>query len=170
MGDWPRLVNLRRCARGYVTNSGAATNTTVSLYNNSSSAELLLIWQINNDSTSQAQMQWSYQQLAPFTTTFTPAAIVPGDAPPPGIISTGDLATELPFDTLLEGFQQGQYWPATFPFAVLLPGWALVGQPQGGGTGQIGANFFWEAILSKYFDRMHSALCVELELQEDSES
>lgn len=170
MGDWPRLVNLRRCARGRIVDSGEMTNTTIALTNNSSAAELLLVWQFVADTTADDPAQFSYQQIAPMDTSGVVQSVVPGDALPPGLLTSGDQPTAFTPDFAPAAFPNNDYWPATFPFAVLPPGWSLVLQPVGGGTGGISANFWWEAILSKYFDRMHSALCVELELQEDSSS
>lgn len=162
MGDWPRLVNLRRCARGYVKDAGESTNTTVALYNNSLGAELLLVWQLTGDTINSTTTQMSYQQIPPMGTVFPTQAVVPGDAPPPGILSAGDQPNAFPFDTFCQAFNEGFYWPATFPFAVLLPAWSLALQPGGGGVGSVGANFFWEAILPQYFDRMYSHRFLEL--------
>jgi hypothetical protein len=170
VGDWPRLVNLRRCARGRIVDSGEDTNTTIALTNNSAAAELLLVWQFAEDETDNNGGQFSYQQIQPMGSVGVVQSVVPGDAVPPGILTSGDQATLFTPDFAPVPLENGNYWPATFPFAVLLPGWSLVVQPVGGGTGGLGISFWWEAILSKYFDRMHSALCVELELQEDSES
>ncbi len=170
MGDWPRLVNLRRCARALIADGGEDTNTTLALTNTSAAAELLLVWQFSLPQVSEDSTALSYQQIPPFATQATTVPIVPGDAAPPGILSSGDSPIIYTPDWNPVSVSFPFLWPATFPFAVLLPGWSLVVQLAGGGTGEIQAAFWWEAILSKYFDRMHSALCVELELQEDSES
>jgi hypothetical protein len=170
VGDWPRLVNLRRCARGRIADAGEDTNTTIALTNNSAAAELLLVWQFTPDATDAAAAQFSYQQIQPMANSGVVQSVVPGDALPPGLLTSGDQPTVFTPDFAPAGFGIDAYWPATFPFAVLLPGWSLVLQTVGGGGGALAVNFWWEAILSQYFDRMHSALCVELELQEDSSS
>ncbi len=170
MGDWPRLVNLRRCARGYIADSGEANNTTLALTNNSAAAELLLVWQVLPGANFGSPAQVSYQQrIAGLSPAGNMEAIVPGDALPPGILQSGDQPTNFPGVTWDPAAQL--YWPATFPFAVLLPGWSLVLQSAATApTSGLDVNIFWEAILSEYFDRMHSALCVELELRADSKS
>ncbi len=170
MGDWPRLVNLRRCVRGTIVDSGEDTNTTVALFNSSPAPELLLVWQYS-DQSAEDQLGFSYQQgmlgLAPGGTI---QQVMPTDGIPPGILVSGDQATAFNSDWLNPTIKVNSAWPATFPFAVLPPGWALVVQNPNNPTDSITISFYWEAILSEYFDRMHSALCVELELQEDSES
>ncbi len=170
MGDWPRLVNLRRCARGLIYDSGEMTNTTIALFNNSAAAELLLVWQIGSAAGEVVTPQFSYQQGLSLTPGGFTESVVPGDALPPGVLSSGDQPSAFPASWSLNTVAPAYDWPATFPFAVLLPGWSLVAQPIDGGTDPIAISFWWEAILSEYFDRMHSALCVELELRAASKS
>ncbi len=167
MGNWPRLVNLRRCARGHIFNAGTATNTTIALHNVSSGAELLIIWQLGTDNASLYSLQTSYQQGYFLAQGGVVQAIVPGDAPPPGDLSSGDSPTAFAADWETSGVLYGSPWPATFPYAVLQPGWSLVCQVQGGGPKPLGVSFMWEAILPKYFDRFftHQYLEIELALQ-----
>lgn len=164
MGDWPRLVNLRRCARAASVDSGEANNTTFALYNNSLGPELILVWQINYYSAAGNPIQLSYQQMGPLGTVSSTVNVVPGDAPPPGILSSGDSLTVFSPDFFLGAVVVTQGWPATFPLAVLLPGWSLVIQNQGGGVAENGVSVFWEGILSKYFDRVHTMAQLELDL------
>jgi hypothetical protein len=164
MGDWPRLVNLRRCARGHIFDNGESTNTTVALTNDSTGAELILVWQMLFDNDSDGTPQLSYQQIKPMSTVGNVTPLVPGDAPPPGTLTGGDQATHYVVDGRAQS-AQAFYWPATFPFAVLLPGWSLAVQNDTGNlTGKLGMFFFWEAILPKYFDRMHTHYYLELAL------
>lgn len=164
MGDWPRLVNLRRCARGYIVDSGESTNTTLALFNNSASSELILVWQLVSGILHSVALSPSYQQGLALSVGGTVAAIVPGDAPPPGVLTSGDSPTAFDADFLPSaGFTP--YWPATFPFAVLQPGWSLAIQNVAGNpTGALDASFFWEAILPKYFDRFYTHQLLEIEL------
>ena len=164
MSSWPRLVNLRRCARGQLNDAGESTNTTLSLFNNSASSELILLWQLSEAFPNGGSFQMSYQQARPYSTAGVVAAIVPGDAPPPGLLTQGDDPNVYTPDWAPAGMSQGFYWPATFPLAVLQPGWALVAQPVGGGTGAIGLVYFWEAIIPKLFDRFYTHQLLEIEL------
>ena len=164
MGDWPRLVNLRRCARGYIVDSGEATNTTIALTNNSLGPELILVWQIGFPSSGGNIPQVSYQRGLGLTTGGVVQPIVPGDAPPPGLLQSGDVATAFPFDWQWRNSTPLPLWPATFPFAVLQPGWSLAIQAGDAPTDGLNMVIFWEAILSKYFDRVHTMAQLELDL------
>jgi hypothetical protein len=167
-GDWPRLVNLRRCARAAAFPPQNTDNDTIALYNNSAAAELLLVWNVNGASI-EAAVGTSYQQIGPLATQSTTVAVVPGDAPPPGILSTDDIVTLYPPDFYIGIPTAGFGWPATFPFAVLLPGWSLVFQLFGGGAYLGGISLWWEAILPKYFDRIHTPMMIDLAIQQQSE-
>lgn len=156
MSDPQRLVNLRRCARGNIVDAGEATNTTVALTNNSLGAELLMVWTIAQDADTPTELQLSYQQNLGLNPGGIVQAVVPGDAPPPGILSSGDLPSAFPPDWTLRSAALTPWWYATFPFAVLLPYWSLVFQGYGGGAIGVGVNLFWEAILPQYFDRFYS--------------
>lgn len=164
MGDWPRLVNLRRCARGRIIDQGEDTNTTLSLYNDSLGPELILVWQVMQDVASLQALQFSYQKIGPYGTKGVVQPIVPGDARPPGILSAGDDATLYTPDFVSTSTLYGFPWPATFPFAVLQPGWAFIMQSFGNPTTGIGADLFWEGILSEYFDRVHTFRQLELDI------
>lgn len=168
MGDWPRLVNLRRCARAAISDTGEATNTTIGLFNNSLGPELILVWQMGVNEVTIGIPQTSYQQVQPFGTVVPTVSVVPGDAPPPGILSSGDSAVLYTPDYYPSIAAGAPGWPATFPFAVLQPGWSLITQIVGGGTGALSVCFFWEAILSKYFDRVHTMAQVELDILAES--
>lgn len=157
-------MNLRRCARARILDAGESTNTTLALTNNSASSELILVWQLLTDGMDSGVFQCSYQQIAPFVTNGVVQAIVPGDAPPPGLLTSGDWPTVFPADWSPPNSADGTYWPATFPFAVLQPAWSLVMQVSGGGTAPLSANIFWEAILPKYFDRFYNHQLLEIEL------
>ena len=164
MGDWPRLVNLRRCARGMISDTGEATNTTVALTNNSLGPELILVWQTLTAQSSSEPGAVSYQRGLALTPGGIVQPVVPGDAPPPGVLSSGDLAVAFTPDWILPSAAIAYQWPATFPFAVLQPGWSLVVQELLTPTGDMTVQFFWEAILSKYFDRVHTMAQLELDL------
>ncbi len=164
MGDWPRLVNLRRCARGYVPVSAGDGNTTIALTNNSLGPELILVWQIWEPTPNGGDVFTSYQQIDPMEVVFPAQPIVPGDAQPPGILSGYSQATAYTPDFDLGNAQFSSRWPATFPFAVLQPGWSLCFQNAGGGEDSLGMALWWEAILSEYFDRVHTFRQLELDL------
>lgn len=151
-----RSLDLRRCARGHITNAGAATHTTAALTNNSNAAELILVWQVVYGLNFSGEEIFSYQQLPVMGTLGTSAPLVPGDAPPPGILSTGDQPAQFPFDWNMSFATFAQYWPATFPFAVIPPGWSLVVQESGTPTNSIDLNFFWEAIRAPEFERWYA--------------
>jgi hypothetical protein len=162
MGDWPRLVNLRRCARCHAVDTGEANNTTIALTNDSLGADLVLVWQMASDTTGGGTLQVSYQQMPPMGTLIPVQSVVPGEGRPPGVVSSGDQPNAFTPDWQPLGQFGEAYWPATFPFAVLLPGWSLVFQPAGGGNGQFGVNIFWEGILEKYFDRFYTHAFLEV--------
>ena len=164
MSDWPRLVNLRRCARGRITDAGEATNTTISLFNSTASSELILVWQMLPDTTVQEALGISYQQIPQMANLGVVQAIVPGDAPPPGLLTSGDQPAVFTPDWAPSALSASVYCPATFPLAVLQPAWSLVFQPIGGGTGALGVDLFWEAILPKYFDRFYTHQLLEIQL------
>jgi hypothetical protein len=164
VGDWPRLVNLRRCARATAYDGGESTNTTVALTNNTASSELILVWQLYGIGAGFPLQTTYLQGVPPFSTVVPVAALVPGDAPPPGIVSQGDYPSILPADFVFGIGSLPTPWPATFPFAVLQPNWSLVIQSFGGGTGSVQAALFWEAILPKYFDRFYTHQLLEIEL------
>ena len=162
-GDWPRLVNLRRCGRAAIIPPSEHDNDTIALFNNTASSELILVWQANGASVG-AAVGASYEQIGPLATTTFTAAVVPGDAPPPGILSTDDITALYTPDWYIGLPTTGPGWPATFPFAVLQPQWSLVFQPVGGGVNMGGISLFWEAILPKYFDRFYTHQLLEIEL------
>jgi hypothetical protein len=162
-GDWPRLVNLRRCARAAIPAPGESNNDTIALFNNTASSELILVWGIGGGALT-SSVGCSYQQIGPLATTTFTAAVVPGDAPPPGILSTDDIATLYNPDFYFPGVTAPVDWPSTFPFAVLQPAWSLVFQILGGGSNGFGLALFWEAILPKYFDRFYTHALLEIEL------
>lgn len=164
MGDWPRLVNLRRCARGAVPLATVSTNGTAVLYNNTASSELILIWQLQLLAVDNPPLGIAYVQGERPSTLVPVEAIVPGDAPPPGLLGYLDDATAYPPTWLQYNNVNQTYWPATFPFAVLQPNWGLVMQNTGADTSVPSVNLFWEAILPKYFDRFYTHQLLEIEL------
>ena len=156
MRQWTRQIDLRRCARGFIMNPGTATNTTLALTNNSVSAELLLIWQVEPGNVFGSTLQTSYQQtLSGLTPGGFIEPLVPSDAPPPGVLSSGDEPIQFQYSW----FQVASalIWPATFPFAVLNPGWSLVFQ-QASTVPTIGAdvNIFWEAMKPEIFENIYT--------------
>src|SRR5271155_660462 len=93
MRPWTRQIDLRRCARGRIVDAGEATNTTIALFNNDASSQLILVWQFSADGAQVAQSQFSYQQIHPMANLGTVQALVPGDGPPPGLLTSGDQPT-----------------------------------------------------------------------------
>jgi hypothetical protein len=164
VGDWPRLVNLRRAARAFIFDTGEATNTTITLFNQSLGPELLLVWQIGSLQGAQQNLSISHQQLQPLANVAKTQPIVPSDAPPPGILSSGDQPTFYTPDYVFQMNDAPIGWPATFPFAVIPPQWAMVIQYAFGGEASLGVTIWWEAILEKYFDRVHTYSQLELDL------
>ena len=168
MGDWPRLVNLRRCARGLIADSGEATNTTVALTNNSLGPELILVWQVTAPISDGEFVGLSYQNKLQMTPGGVIAPLVPGDAVPPGILQSGDQASLFAADFWMPAAYPAPMWPATFPLAVLQPGWSLAVQTNAVDTAPLTVCFFWEGILSKYFDRVHTMAQIELDILAES--
>jgi len=164
MGDWPRLVNLRRCARGSVPFTNVSTNGTSVLYNNTASSEFILVWQLQLIEVDAPPLGISYVQGEIPTTLVPVEAIVPGDAPPPGLLGYLDDPTIYPPTWQQTPTVNQTYWPATFPFAVLQPNWSLVMQNNSVDTPTPSVNLFWEAILPKYFDRFYTHAILEIEL------
>lgn len=164
MGDWPRLVNLRRCARGAVVSTNTSTNGTAVLYNNTASSELILVWQLQLISVDTGPFGIAYVQGERPTTLSPVEAIVPGDAPPPGLLGYLDDPITYPPTWLWNDAANLPYWPATFPFAVLQPNWGLAMQNASTDTTVPSVNLFWEAILPKYFDRFYTHQLLEIEL------
>ena len=164
MGDWPRLVNLRRCARGAVPTATVTTNGTAVLYNNTASSELILVWQLTTIGVDDPPLFISYVQGERPTTLATVEAIVPGDAPPPGLLGYLDDPTTYSPSFAMAVAQPAPYWPGTFPFAVLQPNWGLVMQNAATDAAVPSVSLFWEAILPKYFDRFYTHQLLEIEL------
>jgi hypothetical protein len=161
MSNWPRLVNPRRCARAVAIDTGEATNTTVALLNNSPAPDLLIVWQIYGTQSGNA-LQTAYQQgLAPLANPYPIQPIVPDEAVPPGVVTSGDFANPIVPDQVLDIGGLSIYWPATFPFAVLKPGWSLVVQGFGGGMPGLTCSFFWEAIHPELFDHIYMGPTIE---------
>lgn len=150
------LVNLRRCARGLTLNLGTAHHTTLQLYNNSNSAELLLLWQVLPISTGEPNCFVGYNQIPVFAGATAGACMMPGDALPPGLLASGDTLALLPFDSALTPTSIAFAWPATFPLAVLPPGWSLTFQNATLATGGIGLAFVWEAMLPARFHALYA--------------
>src|SRR5271163_3896820 len=144
MRQFIRQFDLRRCARGIISDQGEATNTTLALTNNSNASELILVHANAGDGLNQQPNFLAYRQGLTLTPGGNITAIVPGDAPPPGVLSSGDLLEPItpdwPNPTLTfttPGFM-------VFPYAVLLPGWALVFQQVANYNGPLGVSIFWE--------------------------
>jgi hypothetical protein len=142
--------------------TGEANNTTIALTNDSLGADLVLVWQMAVDSVINSSLQVSYQQMPPMGTLIPVQPVVPGEGRPPGVVSSGDQPNAFTPDWQPANQWLESFWPATFPFAVLLPGWSLVFQVIGGGTGGVGVNIFWEGILEKYFDRFYTHAFLEV--------
>lgn len=136
--------NLRRSARGRILDAGEATNTTAALTNNSLSPHILKVWKPQSNRAGGGALLCSYQRIDIFSTLGVVAPIVPGDPAPPGIISAGDLPAAFPADWIFTDGTNLVPWPATFPFAVLLPGWSLVVQNMTTPTDPIDISFWWE--------------------------
>jgi hypothetical protein len=167
VGDWPRLVNLRRCARGSNPEFFTANNAKVALYNNSLGPELILVWQFQILAIDAPPAQFHYQQGQPSGTNFLVEPIVPGDAPPPGLLIGYDDPAVIPGSWQEDNTSGQPQWPATFPFAVLQPGWSLVVENVAVDAQGPIIQYFWEAILSKYFDRVHTNAQLEIDIIAD---
>lgn len=161
MGNWPRLLNPRRCAFGRIVDAGESTNTTVALTNNSTGSENLLVWQLSNDVMTGAVSAFSYQQIAIMGTLGVVTAMIPGEAVPPGILSSGDQPAAFPVMWAPGAIAQGFPWPATFPMFVLLPGWSLVMQNIATAGGAVGVDIMWEAIKPELFDHIYMGPTLE---------
>jgi hypothetical protein len=109
-------------------------------------------------------LSMAYQQGVTLTPGGVTAAIVPGDAPPPGVLSAGDQANPIDGDFAFIGQVGGYPGFYVYPMAVLQPNWALVFQGAPANTGALGLCLFWEAILPKYFDRFYTHQLLEIEL------
>ena len=165
MGDWPRLVNLRRCARGAVPTATVTTNGTAVLYNNTASSRADSRMAADDNRGRRRPAVSSPMFKVSDRTTLVPCeAIVPGDAPPPGLLGYLDDPTTYSPSFAMAVVQSAPYWPATFPFAVLQPNWGLVMQNAATDATVPSVSLFWEAILPKYFDRFYTHQLLEIEL------
>ena len=140
-------VNLRRCARGYINAIATAQFVTGLLSNPSGTVEYLLVWQLSEVPFNSQTVGLSYQQISALGTTYKTQPIVPTDAPPPGILSSGNLTTSFTPDfSFATPAEVSDPWPFPLPLAVIPPGWSLAMQTGISGGGPLSVRLYWEAI------------------------
>ena len=151
-------INLRRIGRVYLETATHAPNTTVRFSNTSNAPELLIVWDIIPGAETANPMWVALSQSAPFATTVTPQNLFPTDPGLPGVLSHGSLAAAIvPIWSVPAGGGFAPGFNRIWPFAVLPPGWSVDVQNDGAGGVAIGAAFFFEAILTDYFDLLYGS-------------
>lgn len=148
-------VNLRRSAYARVAATNQLNNTTLALRNNTASSELLLVWGFgfNLNIGSADVFLLSQQRISTaFVGTATTFPIVPTDAPPPGQLGYFNSTTVFTPSWVWYNANTASFWPITFPFTVLPPGWNLCIQDSTTATGPIDLAMWWEAITPEEFE------------------
>lgn len=148
----------RQAARGSITLGNVTNYSTVALFNSSSGAHYLVIRDYETifaDPGGLTSIGYVQGQLGTAGGVKTP--LVPGEAVPPGILTSLDSATLLTLDWPLPWMggamnNSSAWWPHNFPFAVLPPGWSFVLQDNAVGSGLAQLNVMWEAILADELD------------------
>lgn len=142
----PFLAKPRRMFRGTGA-AGAFTNNFAGVFNNSTSAELIVIW------------DWSLSAVAAFTAAsflnqgvigvagMAGIPVLTGEAAGPGVIYTGGNPATRVLDYLVGGSGTSSInWHARLPFAVIHPGWTF-GFSTGANNIAFTASFLWQAIV-----------------------
>ena len=136
----------RQAARGQGSISGVVNRPTVSLFNNSTGPYVIMVRWFSWIPVSNQLLITGYLQGTPPGTLQTVVPLVPGDATPTGQIFASDSATLITTDFTWQGqVNFPVVYPATFPLAVLLPGWAWITQGPAAATPWT-VGFFWEWI------------------------
>jgi hypothetical protein len=143
--------------RGRGEVSGAAHFATVSLYNNSTGAQVLVVRDLHVDSNGEP-IGTGYVSGTIGTHTGLEASLLVGDAIKPGLVYTLDDTTLLSYDWgSTNGTAVDAWWPHDFPFAVIQPGWSLFVQcnNRGATPADYIVSFAWEAITSDELDFLY---------------
>ena len=118
----------RQAARGGVpkTTPSAGTFFTVSLYNSSTGATVLVLrdWSISGAGANLTALGYNKGRLT--GTNYPAQSFFPGDSAPAGLVDYQAAAAALTGDyyTTLNS-TAGGLWPHDFPFAIVPPGWAF---------------------------------------------
>lgn len=146
---------------------GAATNyAALSLYNNSSGPDLLLVWYAllflsTGDSAGARSIQGAQGTL--ITSATSPkggvAPIVSGEAPRPGQLYYVDAAATPAFDVFVPASLTGEQNSGRRPLAVLQPGWSFQLFPDTTGKGWNGT-ILWESVHAEdLIEGNHCPIC-----------
>jgi hypothetical protein len=142
----------RQASRGFKT-TGVPTNlATISLFNNSTGAELLVVRDMTISGTASDQVAVSNVGGQVGSSQGLVHSVVVGGAATPGLVASIDTATVYPADysialSTLAVFE----WMHDFPFGVLLPGASLVFQVTTAAHA-LSVSLLWEAVSEDQLD------------------
>ena len=158
MSQWLPKMRPQRCMRGGVLPFTPTNLGTVSLYNNSTGAEVLVIWYVNTNS-SDTVLQAGIIQGKQGTAQTTVAPLITGNPIFAGQVCKLDTTTVMPFD---QCFQYGQNPSASInadlPWAILQPGWSFVVQDTGDAD-EMCCSFVWQAAHVADIYESHCTVC-----------
>lgn len=142
----------REAVRGFGNQSSNTNNANVSLYNNSTGAQLLVVRGYRVSASAALSVDSAMVQGNPGGTLGNRQELMPNQATNPGVILINDFSAALTGTwRVIVPSGDDTYWPHNFPFALIPPGWAL--QFQGIGTGtSMRVDFLWEAITIDQLD------------------
>lgn len=142
----------RQAARGQGFISGPTNYGTVALWNSSTAAQIMVVRALRVLTSSQDTPSVCYLQGSIGGTAGVVQPLVPGDAAPPGKITSLDDATQITPDWWFSLPSSGDdWWPHNFPFAILLPNWSLVVQANSKAE-NCRVSFLWESITEDQLD------------------
>jgi hypothetical protein len=143
----------RQANRGVISLAGPTNSATLSLFNNSTGAHLLVVRAWSVAPTTAMQVLIASQRGPQGSAGGVVTPIVAGEAAQAGALYSLDTATALTPDWIAPVQTNWATWAQDFPFAIVMPGWSLSFQDSTAAETMYLA-IFWEAILPDELDFM----------------
>jgi hypothetical protein len=153
--------NPYRCMRGQADPSGAPGRALVELYNNSTGADLLLLWNVvigngGNPPGARAGIEQGHTA----TNAETVGSLMSGEAIKPGLLFSATNPAQLTADYMLNDGGGGTYlFGFPVPIAVLQPGFSFFMQVNGSSGNDIPVGFVWQAVHPEDLQGRHCHIC-----------
>lgn len=153
--------NPYRCMRGGADPTANNNFAIAELYNNSTGADLLLVWFISHGHGGNAPpIAVGTEQGHTATTLGTATPLVSGWTPQAGLIYYDNTATAVPADYWLsDNSTPTPLYGVGMPLSVLQPGWSFFIRTMGSSTVDVPLGFIWQAVHPEDLLYRHCPIC-----------